>query len=232
MLFALFVNIASGESITTIEAQPDQIEVTKDQEFEINLFVTLGEEINGIALNLSTWDSEIAKCIDVEQGNIFSEPLVWIPGKVIDNEKGIIEDIVISQKESVKNSGFLATIKFKAEKNGLFKFNIPPGEFDAAEVGVRMPTQVLSFSEEIVEETFEPTKNDDKVTYPLNEFAIFLIFGVFAVIFIILLAGYRKKNISKSQEKGDMLEETKVEEIKEPLKRTNKKNNVVKVIRK
>jgi hypothetical protein len=208
---------SSASSVNTIEAQPYEMNIEKGTEFEIKLFVSLIEDINALAVNITNWNPILAKCIEILPGDIFPNHIVWINGKRINNENGIIEHIVFSQQTPVNSGGHFATIKFLALNDGTFKLNIPPGQFDAANAGIRAQTGILSYSIEIDQETKKADSSKESFL-GLSEVVIFGIFG--AMLSLILILFYVKKKDSllngNIDEKSEMVE---------------KKDNLVKVIR-
>jgi hypothetical protein len=221
-LFIISSYTACAKQENTIEAKPNEIIVSKGQEFEIELFVILADLVNGIAVNNTAWDPSLAECKEIIAGNIFPDYIVWIPGQTIDNEKGLIQNIVLSQKQAVAGEGTLAIIKFKAIGDGIFKLNIPPGEFDAANLGVRAKTVILSFSEELktVNEQQEDEAKNKEFSIGLFEISITGVL-LFSVILILI---YLKKG---KKEMPDDIEKEKIG-INENIR---KKSNIIKVIR-
>lgn len=213
----LLISTVSASSVTNIKATPEEKNITKGEIFEIKLFVSPSEEINGLAVNQSSWNPRLAECIEILPGDIFPDYIVWIGGKTIDNENGIIEHIVLSQQTPVSSDGYLATIKFRALSDGKFIMNIPPGSFDAANIGIRKNTEILSFSEPITQQIKEESTTEKSVIFDfMLPISLMVMIGITLIVILIF---------KKGRKLPDM------EEKKESKQNIEKRNNIIRVVR-
>jgi hypothetical protein len=236
-LFSINTVVAEDSTTTTIKTLPEEIQIEKGDTFEIELYVEMGRELDSLAVNLTTWDPSFAKCLDIQPGNIFPTYLVWIGGKEVNNEQGYIKHIVISSQDFCKADGVFAILSFEALKDGAFKLNIPPKQFDIARAGERYSTQILSTSEE--KEVIEGTENnyldnniqDDeskKEEITLNNSVIYggLGIGIICLIFLVYFTKFHKE-----KNKEEVAEVKKKNENQLKNKEEKIPNNVIKVIR-
>jgi len=130
-----------------------------------------------------------------------------------------------------------AILSFEALKDGAFKLNIPPKQFDIARAGERYSTQILSTSEE--KEVIEGTENnyldnniqDDeskKEEITLNNSVIYggLGIGIICLIFLVYFTKFHKE-----KNKEEVAEVKKKNENQLKNKEEKIPNNVIKVIR-
>jgi len=186
LLSLSFVALASATEVT-IQAKPDQQKITAGQQFIVDLYVTPGQDIDAVAINLSAWDPNLAEVVSITPGNLFTQNTIWVPGQTIDNQKGTIQNIIWGSSESTSSPGIFAKITFKAKQNGNFIFNIPPQGFDAASIGQRLPTKILSTSTSI--EKTGISANGNNIS---NEEAI-LIIGLIIVMVAMMVTFILKR---------------------------------------
>jgi hypothetical protein len=199
ILFLFFFLAPSVSAMTTLELLPYDVDVDQEQTFEIELYITPGEEIDTVAVDLITWDKEILDCISVTRGTLFNDSLIWIGG-IINNSGGMLEGIVWGSQYPTSRPGSYATIAFKVKKDGYT--SIVASKVGVARAGNDLEKKIIndcSVNSENLPVTTPKIKSD------LN--LIFIpIFIILFVVVCIAIAYFRSKSGKKVEkdEKGDI----------------------------
>lgn len=200
ILFLLFFLFPSVSAMTTLELLPYDVDVDPEQTFEIELYITPGEEIDTMAVDLITWDKEILDCISVTRGTLFNDSLIWIGG-TINNSGGMLEGIVWGSQYPTSSPGSYATIAFKVKKDGYT--NIVASKVGVARAGNDLEKKIINGCS--VNSENLPVAPETKIKSDLN--LIFIpIFIILFVVICIVIAYLRSKSGKKVEkdEKGDI----------------------------
>jgi len=126
MLFSLAKG-AGAKDITTVEVTPNSFEVKQGDVFSVEIFVDLDQIINAFATDDIRWDPSMVSLNGKPQrGDLFEDSTIWIGGKEIDHEKGIMKFTVWGSQKPTEAAGVFARLNFTALKDGLFELYIHP----------------------------------------------------------------------------------------------------------
>jgi hypothetical protein len=197
-LFLLILFFPSVSAITTLELLPHDIVVDTGQTFDIELYLTPGEEIDTVATDLITWDAGIIDCISIKQGELFNNSLVWIEG-TIDNSTGKITNMVWGSQYPTSNPENYIILTFKSKKDGYANITVDSQHFGIARIGIDIECEIIN---NVVVVSGNPQVNPS-FTLPINEIYVLLIFIIIAVItttiFLLLKKRKKPKNISENE---------------------------------
>jgi hypothetical protein len=106
-----YFNITETPAFTQLIINPQKVITKKEQVFSIDIIIDPTELISGAQTDLS-FDPSFITVDLVEDGGMFD---MWVESQLqIDNENGIIKNIVAFDQGSVTTPGIFATITFSA----------------------------------------------------------------------------------------------------------------------
>jgi hypothetical protein len=138
----LFLSSCSIAQAATIQSDPSVTTVEVGDTFTVSYLVTVTEDTDTVAVDLLTWDKNVIGCIDVQQGDLFPSPLIWLSG-VIQNSNGTLKNTVVASNVPVTDK--IATymiVTFRAKAAGSTMIQI--SGFGVARGGNALQRQILN----------------------------------------------------------------------------------------
>ena len=98
------------------------VSASQEETFNVSVYLKTDAVFDSIAINYTYWDPLMAEAISITHDGDLS---TFLMGKVIDNDIGEIQDIVLYTTEPDSYDGVLVTIEFKRLQEGEFNIQVP-----------------------------------------------------------------------------------------------------------
>ena len=161
LLSLCFIPLASAS--TSVLITPSTKVLTVGETFTVSLIVTPDQEVDTVAVDLLTWNNNVLECIDIEKGNFFTNPLIWMPGN-IHNDAGELKLMLMAASTSTEIPNILCNITFRAKNPGSSTIEIEL--LGIARNGIDLPKEILNSCQIIVEGPPPGNGGDSQQTTP------------------------------------------------------------------
>jgi hypothetical protein len=188
--------------VCTVKAETEMMLFSPDtdnhieigEEIDITVAVRPDREIDTVAIDKLTWDKDVLDFINIRQGNLFENSLVWLEGKIgIGNLSGLCWGCNVP----TSTDGDFATFTFKGKGNGDSEIKLE--SVGIARAGDDIPTikhnLVVFVGSGSDGDSFSPDVNqsgenngDSEIQIPVF-FIMAIIVIVVAVLFLLLKRG-------------------------------------------
>jgi hypothetical protein len=213
----------------TVQTKPNSFEVNEGDIFSVEIVVELNTIINAFAVDDIRWDPSLVTLNGKPQrGDLFEESTIWIAGKEIDEENGIMKFTAWGSQQPTTTGGVFARLNFTALKDGLFELYIHPDYVQGAytEAG----GETISIIPKILGNPNDPSgveeKQKEKSTVIVDNLVeLIVLISSAAILAITLIIMIKRKKSKESIEKKSELVETK-EETKDTEEKEQKKEIV------
>jgi len=158
VLLIIILLTASGTTLvtaasTTVQLIPGSKILQINETFVLTIKISPGTEVDTAGIDKMTWNKNVIDCLSVSQGNLFPEPLVWLPGR-INNTAGKLEWQVIASNIPTTSTGTLCNITFKAKNPGISTISVET--FGVARNGTDLPKHILNSCQVTVIDQYTP----------------------------------------------------------------------------
>jgi len=209
----------------TVQTKPNSFEVNEGDIFSVEIVVELNTIINAFAVDDIRWDPSLVTLNGKPQrGDLFEESTIWIAGKEIDEENGIMKFTAWGSQQPTTTGGVFARLNFTALKDGLFELYIHPDYVQGAytEAG----GETISIIPKILGNPNDPSgveeKQKEKSTIIGDNLVEIIILTssaiLVAILLIILKRKESKKSIGKKSETIESKKDIDAEDNKEIVK--------------
>lgn len=212
LILLLILTFVSSASATTVEMIPNHVELEQGTQFIININVTPTQDVDTIASDLITWNPEILECIKVEQGSIFENYLVWIPGE-IDNINGNLTGVCGASNIITDEPGKWIVLTFKGKSAGKTDITIEHLGIarngtdllktigDPVNVKITGPVDIIK---PVDNGTYEPENNSQNTKTGKTDIPFLLPFiGVIIIIIVVFWLYFANKRKRKPKSDDD-----------------------------
>lgn len=213
MLLSVLTSVSAAET-TTVEVIPNSFEVKEGDVFSVEIFVDLKQIVNAFAVDDIRWNPNLVTLNEKPQrGDLFTESTIWINGKEIDEEKGIMKFTAWGSQAPSETPGVFARLNFTALKDGLFELYLNPDQVQGAytEAG----GNAISITPQILGNPNDPTQaktpTEEKSTMIKDNLVEIIVFISSVVLVAIVLIIVKRKKSKEQLEQS--IQEVKTEEV-------------------
>lgn len=192
----------SADQSATVAVSPAYVELTGNETFTVDIEVTFTAETETIELQLLKWDPTLARCIDIQEGNVFTNKMVCIMGSEINNTAGEIHGICWASTKPAQNmERTLATITFEARSAGNFSLYVEPEGTNFLRQGLTSNNATVLTNPATAD--FDPLPSGDGESPETPYSLIFggMIVGIATILFILFILKRKKDESTEDGEK-------------------------------
>lgn len=191
----------SADQPATVAVSPAYMELTGNETFTVDIEVTFTAETETIELQLLKWDPALARCIDIEEGDIFTNKMVCIMGSEINNTAGEIHGICwASTKPAQETAGTLATVTFEARSAGNFSLYVEPEGTNFLRQGLTSNNATVLTNPSTADFDPLPSGDGDSPETPYSLIVGGTIVGIAAILFGIFIVKRKKDESTEDEE--------------------------------
>jgi len=181
---------------STIVLNPSEKTVDIGDVFTVVLYVTVVGEVDTVAVDRITWDTNVLNCTGIVQGDLFPTTLIWLQGKA--TEDGLKDSVMADNTPISNTSGTYSTLSFKVKGSG--DTTITVHGFGVARAGLPLNTSISGGCHVIVNSSsnYQPNETNTNKETPLS-----LYFALIATIVVLLAVSIFVRKRQKRKEKKE-----------------------------
>lgn len=138
LMLVSFSFMASAVSPCTIVLNPSEKTVDVGSTFTVVLYVNIVGEADTAAVDLITWDGNVLECTNILKGDLFTNPIIWIPGTISSGQ--ITGSVMASNIPIHDTNGVYSTLTFHVIASGTTTITI--SGFGVARAGAPLITSI------------------------------------------------------------------------------------------
>jgi len=190
------------ENAVYFQPSPPYQEITKGEEFTVDIIISPTVEIHGVSVDKICWDDQLAELKeDPSHGDLFDEDLFFFTGKPKQDEAGAIYSMAWAANNGTKSQGTLATLQFIAKESGNFSIYFDVNDTDAMNTTDHFKTVVSDVgSSGIIHQSESDDDEEDTAIYFPYVLAIGAIGGSIVLGILFFAKRQKKDNTTKKEE--------------------------------
>ena len=230
ILFLTSIAFAQEDAVY-FQSSPPYQEITKGEEFSVDIIVSPTVEIHGVSVDKISWDEQLAELQeDPIHGDLFDEDLFFFTGKPKQDEPGAVYSMAWAANNGTESQGVLATLQFIAIESGNFSIYFDVNDTDAMNTTDHFTTIVSDMGTSgPIQEPRSDDGEEDTTGYLLYIVAIGAVSGSIVVGVLFFFKRKHKDNTKRKEKEEEQVEKIQKKTVHSTQKSTTDENGETRI---